>query len=113
MKASPNCAGLEQGEDAPEGVVAGDGVGQCEQAFAPVALGAAELFDDHKTFRAAEQRADGEDENVVERMALGARAAWVFELAEVLAEADVLEHRKLLPTQGSECITGDWIPDTK
>ena len=91
--------GVEQSEDTPEGVVAGDAVGQCEQALEPVALGLAELLDVHKALGTAEQRAEGDEQNVVERMAFGAREARVFEVVEVVAEADVFGHRKLLPTQ--------------
>ena len=90
--------GVEQSEDTPEGVVAGDAVGECEQALEPVALGLAELLDVHKALGTAEQRAEGDEQNVVERMAFGAREARVFEVVEVVAEADVFGHRKLLPT---------------
>ena len=104
--------GIQRGEDAPEGVVTGDAVGQFEQVPEPVALGLAEFLEVHEALRAAEpfrqaqgpepaegQRADGDEQNVVERVAFGARDARVFELMEVMAEADVFEHRKLVPTQ--------------
>jgi len=54
--------GIEQGEDASEGVVTGEAVGQGEQTAQPVAPGLAELFDVHKALGTAEQRAEGEEE---------------------------------------------------
>ena len=53
-----------------------------------------------ETMRTAAQSLD--EQNVVERMAFGAREARVFELAEVIAEAEVFGHRKLLPSQASK-----------
>ena len=94
--------GIEQGEDPPEGVVAGDAVGQFEQAAQPLALGFAELLHLRKAFRTAEQRADGNDQDVPERMAFGALDARVAELTEVIAEAVGIGHPELLPTQGSK-----------
>ena len=94
--------GIQRGEDPPEGVVTGDAVGQFEQAPEPVALGLAELLEVHEALRAAEQRAEGDEQNVVERVAFGARDARVFELMEVMAQADVFGQRKLLPTRGAK-----------
>jgi len=92
--------GIQRGEDPPEGVVAGDAVGQCEQAAQPLALGFAELLHLRKALRTAEQRADGNDQDVTERMAFGALDARVGESAEVIAEAVGVGHPEFLPTQG-------------
>ena len=94
--------GIQRGEDPPEGVVAGNAVGQFEQAAQPLALGFAELLHLREALRTAEQRADGDDQDVTERMAFGALDARVGELGEVFDEAVGVGHPKLLPTQGSK-----------
>ena len=89
--------GIERGEDPPEGVVAGEAVGQCEHAAQPVALGVAKIFHVHETLRAAPQCADGEDQEVTERMAFGASNARVVALAEGISEVVAIGHPELLP----------------
>ena len=93
---------IQRGEDPPEGVVAGDAMRQCEQSLQPVTLRMAELFHVHEALGTAEQRADRDDQDVVERMAFGARDARVFKLLEVVADAGGLGHPEFLPTQSSK-----------
>ena len=94
--------GIQGGEDPPEGVVAGDAVGQFEQAAQPRPLGFAKLLHLREALRAAEQRADRDDQDVTERMALGTLDARVGELGEVFDEAVGVGHPKLLPTPRSK-----------
>ena len=91
--------GIQRGQDPPEGVVAGNAVGQFEQAAQPFALSFAELLHLRKAFRTAEQRADRNDQEITARMAFGALNAWVGELTQVFAEAVGIGHPELLPTQ--------------
>ena len=79
--------------------MAGDAAGQLEQSLEPVVLGLAEFLHIHEAFRAAEQRADRDDEDVVQAMRLAALDARVWELTEVVAEAvGRIGHPKLLPS---------------
>lgn len=90
--------GIQRREDPPESVVAGDALGQPEQAAQPCALRFAELLHLREALRAAKQRAEGEDQDVAERMAFGALHPRVGELGEVFDEAAGVGHPKLLPT---------------
>ena len=54
------------------------------------------------------QRADGDYENVVERVPFGARNARVFELVEAMAEAQFFGHRQLLPIHPAKVHMIGW-----
>jgi hypothetical protein len=90
--------GIERGKDPPKGVVAGDAAGQFEESAQPLVLGTAKVCHVHEALRAAEQRADRDDEQIMKTVHLAAIDARVFELTEVGAEAVGIGHPKLLPT---------------
>ena len=77
---------VEHGKDASEGVVAGDAVGQLQEFAQPMLLGLAELLHLHEALGPAQQRADGEQKDVVQGVALAALDAGVGEMGEVQAQ---------------------------
>lgn len=93
---------IQRGEDPPEGVVAGDAAGQSGQAAQPLAPGLAELLHVREPFRAAEQCADRDEQDVTERMAFGASDARVGDLREVMDETVGVGHPELLPARHSK-----------
>ena len=77
-------------------------MGQLEQAAQPLALGFAKLLHLHEPLRAAEHGAEGNDQNVGERMTFGTREAGVFKLAEVIHQTVGFGHPEFLPTPDSK-----------
>ena len=63
---------IEQGEDAPEGIMTGDAVGQLEKTRQPVVLGFDKAFKLDKVLRPTKQRSDRDPQDIVEAMRLGA-----------------------------------------
>ena len=82
--------------------MAGDAAGPFEQAAQPCARRLAERLHLREAFRAAAQRAEGDDQDVIERMAFGALAARVGELGKGFDEAVGIGHPNLLPTPPSK-----------
>jgi hypothetical protein len=80
--------GVEGLEDAVEGVVGGDAVGQVEERLEPVDLGLPELLDIVPGLGAADDRAEGDRDDREQRMQLGPFDSRVFERREVLAEGN-------------------------
>lgn len=90
---------VEQGEDAAEGIMAGDAIGQFEKARQPFAFGFSEALKLDKVLRPAEQRADCNHQDVMKAMGLGALDPWVGDEREVKAKAfwgGFVGHPKLL-----------------
>jgi hypothetical protein len=90
--------GVERGKDPPKGVVAGDAAGQFEESAQPLVLGTAKVFHVHEALRFAEQRAERDEQDVVEAMDPAPFDARIFELAEVMADAVGVGHPEFLPT---------------
>ena len=98
VNASANCAGSSAAKTRPKVSWLGMPWGSSSEAAQPLALGLAKLLHLRKALRAAAQRADGDDQDVIERMAFGALDARVGELGEGLDEAVRVGSPKLLPT---------------
>ena len=81
-----NAAGIEAGQDAAEGVVGGDAVGQVEVAGEPVPAVAAELVDGGERVGPGEDAADGDEDDVDQGVLAGALDARVLEVLEVPLE---------------------------
>jgi hypothetical protein len=64
--------GVETGEDAAERVVRGNAVGQVKELAEEVQLGLAKAFDIRPTVGVAQRGADGQDEEVEERVSFAA-----------------------------------------
>ena len=77
---------VECGEEAVEGVVAGDAVGQLQEGAQPRLLGVAEKFHVLETLGPAEQRAEGDEEDVLKLVQPGALHARVGEFAQDVEE---------------------------
>ena len=75
--------GIQGLKEAVEGVVAGDAPGQFEKGFEPVLLGVAEVFHVVVALAAAQERADGDDQEVDEPVFPGAGDARVGQVLEV------------------------------
>jgi hypothetical protein len=71
---------------------------QFEELAQPLVLGMAKVFHVHEAFRAAQQRAERDEQDVVQAMDPAAFDAWIFELPEVEADAVGVGHPKFLPT---------------
>ena len=76
-------SGGEQAEDAAEGVVGGNAVGQTQEGLEPVLLGATVLGDVLPTIGSADDGADGDDHDVHEVVQSCAVDPWVFENCEM------------------------------
>jgi len=75
-------------EEAVEGVVAGDTAGQFEKGFEPVFLGVTEVLHVVEALAAAQERADGDDEQVDQPVLAGAGDARVGQVLEVRDQAE-------------------------
>src|SRR5262245_5614743 len=73
----------QRGEDPVEGVVAGDAVGQLQEAGQPVLLGVAESLDVIPALRPADDGAQGDDDDVGQLVPPGAADARVGQVGEV------------------------------
>ena len=80
--------GLEGGEDTVESVMAGDAGAQGEVGFEPVVLGAAELLHVVEGFAAAEQAAQGDDQDIARFMIAALDDARILEVGEQLDEGE-------------------------
>lgn len=68
--------GVNVGDDAAEGVIRGEAVGEFEVVFEPVFFGVGELFDIRPSVGPAKSNADGNEENVVECTEFVTRGSW-------------------------------------
>ena len=90
---------IKEGEDASKSIMAGNPVGQFEKARQPIALGFAEACKLDKTLRPAKQRADGNHQNIMEGMRLGALHPRIGDEGKVKTKAFLggfVGHPKLL-----------------
>lgn len=78
--------GLETIEEAIEGVVRGNAVGQFQEALQPVPTLVPEGFDVGSGVGAGDDGADGDGEDVAQEMTFAAVDAGVFETANVLVQ---------------------------
>ena len=69
--------GVDQGEEAAEGVVGGDAVGQLQEAAQPLQLGVAEALDGHPVVRTAQDSTQGHRNHIQQLVPLAALDAWV------------------------------------
>jgi hypothetical protein len=81
--------GRQQREDASEGIVRRDTVGQLQELPKPGLLRAAELCDGHPAVGAGERRRNGEDHHVEQVVPAPQRIARVFQHAEVAHEGGI------------------------
>src|SRR6266542_2726337 len=88
-EAGSELAGVQGGEDAAEGVVGGDAVGQGQEAPEPVVLGMAEGLDVGPGLGPADDGAQGEDEDVAQGVQLGAIEAGVRQVGEVVDQGQL------------------------
>ena len=95
-------AGVEEGEDAPEGVVAGDAPfqGQPQPLVQPVPAGLAEAGHVHEALGPAQDGTEGDGEYVEQGVAAGVFPARVRQIGETFLQH---QHRRQgpPPTQGS------------
>lgn len=80
---------IEKREDAVEGVVAGDAVGEAQEGGKPIALDLAEVLHVVKRLAAAEQRTDDDGEDVGEFVMFGAVDPGIGEAFKVAHQAEV------------------------
>ena len=78
---------IEQGKDTPEGIMTGDAVGQLEKARQPSAFGFSEALKLDKVLRSTQKRADGDHQDIVEAMSLGALHPRIGDEREVKTKA--------------------------
>jgi len=78
--------GLEPIEDAFEGVVRRDAVGQFQEALQPISAFASEGFDVGPGIGAGEDSADGDGGDVTQQVPFAAVDTGVFETAKVLVQ---------------------------
>ena len=83
LEAGLECPGVEAVEDALEGVVRRDAVGQGQEAAQPVAALAAEGLDLLPVLGTGDDRAQGDDDDVLQRMQAAVNSSRVLELGEV------------------------------
>lgn len=69
--------------------MAGNAVAQREKGFEPVVLGVAEILHVVEGFAGAEQRADGDDQEVNQVVILGAMDARVGQVLEVFDQTEL------------------------
>jgi hypothetical protein len=79
--------GIQRLEEAVEGVVAGDAARQFQKSFEPVLFGFAKIFHVIEALASAEQRADGDDEQVDEPVFAGALHARVGQILKMNDQA--------------------------
>src|SRR5512135_2103671 len=86
QQASLECGWVEAGEDPSEGVVGGDAVTQVEVASEPLPAVATELLDAGERVGPGEHTADGDEEDIDQRVLSGPLDARVIEVVEVVVE---------------------------
>lgn len=79
---------INPGEHVADGVVRGNAVGQLQEALEPVVLGAAKLFDADEGIGPADDRTDGQGEDVFEQVELGALDAGILDVGEAVCEGE-------------------------
>ena len=94
MNASRKRCRVERGEEAVEGVVAGDAIGQFQKSAQPRRLGVAEKLHVLEALRPAEQRADGDDQDVLELVQPGALNARIGQFTQDAQEIGSLGGRE-------------------
>ena len=75
--------GIQRRKEAVESVVAGNALGQFEKSFEPVMLGLAKILHVIEAFAPAEQRADGDDEQIDQPVIPGALDARVGQILKM------------------------------
>src|SRR5262249_47335868 len=94
--------GAQGGEDAAEGIVRGDAIGQGQEALEEVALGMAEGLDVRPGLGPTDDGAEGKDEDVGQGVELGAVDAGVGQVGEVVQQS------QLGPSHGGSSGCPDW-----
>ncbi|MBL8799001.1 MAG: hypothetical protein JNM56_34265 [Planctomycetia bacterium] len=83
---------VEEGEDAPQGVMGGDAMGQSQEGLQPVELAVAILFDLDPGIGPGDDRTDGQAQDVPEIVVAAMFPAWVVEVGETVAKGNSLGH---------------------
>ena len=85
--------GVEPLEEAAEGVMRGDAVGQAQEGLQPGDLGVAEVLDVIPGLGPGDDGADGDGDDVEEFMEPGAVDAGVGQLGEMMSDGEFLAGR--------------------
>lgn len=84
--------GVEAGEDALEGVVGGDAMGQVQKALEPGEAFAAEQGDLLEVVGTSDDGTQGNDQEGIEGVQLAAIDSWVLQRAKVAKQGKGLKH---------------------